>query len=328
MKFIGTIVLFCVFTQGIFSQEVVGVHDVKPSDKTGEYIIKTKISGLNGADIARVKYLIDNTHTYTASPNNSLFCDRNESCIKFYVMAIPSSGELNVEFGLRPNEEGEYAFQVEFQYSKNEEKKVVLLPRIYLKHKQSLIAEETTVSDDKIEDVIAEVVEVPEPVVELPDSPVVDEERVAEVVVKKVPEIVKVPEVIEVPGSVAIEEVLEVIEKEEEVVAEVSEVVASPEPDVEEAPKPVEVSAPIVKSSVSNKVYTVQLLSLSEFSQSRLNTYCKKHDLSINDINKNKVGEWMKITYGQVSSLQEANQIKESLSEKHGITESFITVLK
>ena len=75
----------------------------------------------------------------------------------------------------------------------------------------------------------------------------------------------------------------------------------------------------------STKKYTVQLLSLSNFSQERLNTFCKKYKLPVSSVTKRKVGTAMKITYGEVSSIQEAKSIQAELRQNHGIKESFIT---
>jgi septal ring-binding cell division protein DamX len=74
--------------------------------------------------------------------------------------------------------------------------------------------------------------------------------------------------------------------------------------------------------------YTVQLLSIGEFSQSRLNIYCKQHKLSVSDVKKKQVGEWMKITYGEANSIQEAAQIKEKLKQNHGIKDAFVVQIK
>lgn len=38
-------------------------------------------------------------------------------------MAVPTSGEIIVDLGIEVANAGEFVFQVEFQYSKNEEKK-------------------------------------------------------------------------------------------------------------------------------------------------------------------------------------------------------------
>jgi hypothetical protein len=132
VKYLGIFIISLLFCQTILSQEVNAAHDIQPGNGTNEYTIKTTIKGLEGVDIARIKYFINNDHTYKASPNNALFSDRNENYVKFYVMAVPTTGIINVEFGVVLGGGEEYAFPVEFQYSRNEEKQLVNFPEIVL----------------------------------------------------------------------------------------------------------------------------------------------------------------------------------------------------
>ncbi|MFB0926326.1 MAG: hypothetical protein QMB65_13750, partial [Vicingaceae bacterium] len=99
-KYIGLLIIGLVISLGVSSQEVKGLHEVTPSNEPNGYNIKTTISGLQGVDIARIIYLIDETHTYKASPTNAFFSDRNEMFVKFYVMAVPTSGEIIVDLGI------------------------------------------------------------------------------------------------------------------------------------------------------------------------------------------------------------------------------------
>jgi len=346
LRYIGISMLIFVFTQSVFSQEVSGFHDVQPGSEPNEYTIKTTINGLQGVDIARIKYIIDNKHTYKASPNNALFSDRNESYIKFYIMAVPATGELSIELGVIIVDGENYTFPVEFQYSKNEEKKTLNLPQINISGSGEVLAvveeEPEAVPEPVVE--IAPVVEeepetVPEPEAEV--EPVVEEEPeavpepeaevdpVAEEEPEAVPEpIVEIAPVVEEAPEIAPEpeaEVEPVVEEEPEVV---------PEPVVEESPEPVvrivkEVPlAPVEVVNTSTTKYTVQLLSLAKFSQARLNTYCRQHNLSVDDVKKNQVGKWMKITYGEANSLEAANQIRKQLMRDNNIDEAFVTPVK
>jgi septal ring-binding cell division protein DamX len=411
LRLIPTIVLTLVFLHGIEAQEVMGSHDVQPGSVPNEYNIKTTIKGLQGVDIARIKYIIDNEHTYKPSPNNALFSDRNESYIKFYIMAVPSTGELVIELGVVLADGGDYAFPVEFQYSKNEVKETINLPQISLSGNEIVadieevpevvpepVVEEVApvveevpevVSEPVVEEVVPVVEEIaeatPEPVVEevvpvveeasevitesvveeiapvveeapeVVPEPVVEEvapvvEEVPEVVpepvieevvpvVEEVPEVVSEPvveevapvveEVPEVVPEPVVEEVVPVVEEEPEIASE--PIVEEVAPVVEEVPEVVEAPIPPPTSSEANRTavkYTVQILSLSKFSQARLNTYCKQHGLSVNDVAKRQVGEWMKITYGEANSIEEAKEIKEKLMRDYNVNEAFVTPIK
>ncbi len=380
LRYLGIVLFTLNFIQGAFSQDVIGVHDVQPGNEPNEYTIKTTIKGLESVDIARIKYIIDKSHTYRASPNNSLFSDINESFIKFYIMAVPASGVLTIEFGVVLSGDGEFVFPVEFQYSRNEEKQTTNLPQISISGSGTLaVVEELEI----IPPVVEETVEPMSPVVE--DEPVVEEtlEPVPAIIEKKlvveempesatqiveeilvveetsepVPTIVEKEQVVEeipVPTTPIAEEVPTVEEISESVPAIVEKkpvvdvipepttpivekvpiVEESPEPEpivVEEEPmvrKIPETTSPSTESIRVSTKYTVQLLSLSKFSQSRLNTFCKQHNIPVTDVKKNQVGEWMKITYGEANSMGEAAKIKQTLKQHHGITDAFVVLVK
>ena len=82
-------------------------------------------------------------------------------------------------------------------------------------------------------------------------------------------------------------------------------------------------------SPIASKTkYTVQLLSLSRFSEERLGIFCKKHKLPVNSVKKRQVGSLMKITYGEANTIKEANLIQEKLIRDNNINQSFVTYLK
>ena len=79
-------------------------------------------------------------------------------------------------------------------------------------------------------------------------------------------------------------------------------------------------------ASVSEQKYTVQLLSLSKFSEDRLAYYCKKHKLDVSKVNRKQSGEWMKITYGAYDTKGEANKQVNKLAQDNGIKDGFVVV--
>ncbi|MDF1673620.1 MAG: hypothetical protein P1U41_08940, partial [Vicingaceae bacterium] len=138
--------LFVLFstTELINAQSVTGKHTVEPKDKINEYVIKTEISGLKGVDIARVIYSIKNTHTYKKSANNTFFANSKNNEVKFYIMAVPLSGVLNIEFNIVLSGKGEFLFPVRIEYSKNEEKKLVKLSHINIINETLIASQEHT----------------------------------------------------------------------------------------------------------------------------------------------------------------------------------------
>lgn len=311
-------ILFFLFSESFYAQDVSANYDISPANVANEYSIKTTITGLIGVDIARIKYLINNNHTYKPSPNNQLFSDRNENYIKFYIMAIPTSGIINVEFGIILRGSGNYSFPVELQYSRNEEKKVLNLPEISIKDNGILAVAETpkpTPPIVKKEPVVEVVKPIPSTVME---KPIVEIAKPVTTIVKEEP-VAKVPQ--PTPPVIKEEPVVEIPQPTPPVV--------KTKPIVE-VPKPTATEKEIPSMLATNKAgtkYTVQLLSLLEFSPARLTSYCKQHNIPLDKVKKNKKGEWMKITYGEVNSKEEANQIIEKLKKEHQVNDAFIVPL-
>jgi hypothetical protein len=339
-KTVGVIALFFSLNISLFSQEIITDHKVERVGQTNEYNIETTISGLNGVDIARIKYIVSEEHTYKASPKNAFFSDRNAEHIKFYIMGIPNEGVITINLGLELNESAtSIEFPVEFQYSRNEQKQTVNLPTI--KIGEPLVADASEVVEDPVVETKTIVEEVPiideaPPVEDIPiveevenepiEEPVVEEESPeAEIPVEEmaVEEPAKEPVVESMPEEASKEEVpsLEVVEEPiTEVVVE--EAVEAPEEIVVETPiveenieEPVVVPVPPVAETTSRNSaqYTVQILALSDFSQSRLNTYCKEHNLSLSKISKKQVNGFTKIRYGSVNSMDEAKALRKTL---------------
>ena len=163
------------------------------------------------------------------------------------------------------------------------------------------------------------------------------EEPAVESIPKPEPEVIEQPEVVEEipePIPAVVEETivekspeeLEVIVQPEvvEEAPEPSPVVTEEDPLVRVVPEPV----PLEEASRSSTKYTVQLLSLAKFSQSRLDVFCKQHNIPVGDVKKNQVGSWMKITYGEANSIFDAAKIKQQLKQNHGITDAFVVPVK
>lgn len=253
-KHILSILIFICITLTLNGQELSALHNIEKTSIENEYLIKTEISGLVGVDIARVIYKIDDKHTYKKSANNSFFSDRKNNEVKFYIMGVPTSGILNVEFNLTLNGNGDFIFPSEIQYSKNEEKKVYNLPQIN-------ITNELLAAKEKAEK-----------------------------------------------------------EQQEKLLAE--------QKAKEDAAKQKQEEQKVVKTTNNNgKTYSVQILSLSNYSESRLAYYCKKHNISMNDIVKRNIDGYTKISIGKVNSKEEASVLQQKLNTQNGISQSFIVVI-
>ncbi|MBL4669907.1 MAG: cell envelope integrity protein TolA [Flavobacteriales bacterium] len=341
LKYLGVFVLSLVFSQGIFSQEVSGFHDIEPGSEPNEYIIKTVVTGLEGVDIAKITYVIDSKHAYKVSSSNAFFSDRNESYIKFYIMAVPASGELLIELGIVMVDGGDYAFPVEFQYSKNEEKVVINFPPLIFKSDEVIalledpIIEDLNEVDEKLEEERKE--ELQQKINKEEAKEKLDLENAElEAKIKKVRELAEKEEQLAKEKQLAETKRKEVAEakrvKEEEIAETEKEALQQKinEEKLREEQlakiKKEEVQLAKEKTGLTIK-YTVQILSLSNYSFSRLKNYCSKHNLDVNDVKKKQVGNVMKITYGEVYTIDEANLLKDKLREEHDVN-GFVTKVK
>lgn len=358
MRYLAFIAILLMLNVVSFSQSVTAFHDIQTTGETNSYTIKTSITGLQGVDIARVTYYIDNTHTYNPSPNNTLFSDRNDKFVKFYIMAVPASGELNVELGITLSGSGEFAFPVEFQYSKNEEKKSVNFPQINIAGQALAVVEEAPTEiepvveseENIVEELTVEVVEEVEKESEesLEEKIKAEEETrlaeeqaaaeakkkekaIAEQKAKEEAEAVrKAEEEKAIAEQLAAEqkakEEAEAAKKAEEAkrIAEEKAAKEVEETAVVESPEVVETPATVSQPATSSAQYSIQILSLAEFSQSRLNNYIKQHNLDANQIVKRQVGSWMKISYGKLNSKDEAREMILKLRRSHNITDAFL----
>jgi len=294
----------------IFAQTVNSSHVVEATGQPNEFLVKTAITGLENVDIARIEYDIDDIHMYTPSPNNSFFTDRKNNQLKFYLMAVPASGIINIEFILTISNGQTLNIPAAIQYSRNEVKdKVALAPlTINIDGSASTLAsttpevkeeteatEETTTpvesEKEKEEEIVAEVIEETEEEVEEETEEEVEEES-------------SMPVVEETP--------------EEEPTPPVETTYKKPE----EKPKP----TPTPTNTSSKKQYGVQILALSEYSETRVRNFCKQHGLDYNLTSKENVGGLTKIRYGKSSSATEIQNLKEELINK-GLRGVFMVTL-
>lgn len=273
----------------IFAQTVNSSHIVEATGQPNEFLVKTTISGLENVDIARIEYNIADIHIYKASPNNSFFTDRKNNQLKFYLMAVPATGTINVEFYLTVKSGSSLEIPAAIQYSRNETKEKVSLAPLTL----TIIGETPVLADNP-------------PASTKEEEPETTEETTTPVESEKEEE-----EEIEEESSTP---VVEETPKEEEETPVVETTYKKPE----EKPTPT--------TTTSKKQYGIQILALSEYSETRVRNFCKQHGLDYNLITKENVGGLTKIRYGKSSSATEIQNLKEELINK-GLRGVFMVTL-
>ena len=273
----------------LVAQEATAVHEINKGAEPNEYIVKTSVSGLKGVDIARATYKIDDTHAYQKVLGNELFSSRNKDYIKFYVMGVPESGEIVIELGLTLANNVAHSFPVEFQYSRNDEKKIVQFPELVFEGEELLASEETISKNEVLE--AAEI------------KSDMEKSSLASPTITN--------------GSVGSNE------------KPTQEKVIVLESTVEIIKNPVVKNEATIKEELADtKVkYTIQLLSLSKFSQARFDEYCDEHSLLPEEVTTRVVNGMTKVIYGKANSLEEAKKLIDRLKLLNNIDGAFAVPL-
>ena len=88
-------------------------------------------------------------------------------------------------------------------------------------------------------------------------------------------------------------------------------------------------SKPTIKEELvdTKVIYTIQILSLSKFSQARLDAFCKKHSLLHEEVSTRMVNGMTKVIYGKVTSLEAAKKLINKLKLLNNIDGAFAVPL-
>lgn len=296
-----------IFQLNTFAQSVVGGNQVEKTTHENEYLIKTSIKGLKQVDIAKLIVEVDSNHQFKKSANNPYFFDRNQQEVKFYIMEIPPSGEVNLEFLIVLADHGNFNFPIKIQYAKNDEKRQLDLPTIEIANLPLLAVESQNSKEIEQEKLLAE--------------QKLEQEKLAKNIAKLNAE----QEEKEKQEAIKAKETAEKLAAETERIAkEKAQQETQAKLLAEQNAKELAVAE---NKTTSTKYYSVQLLSLSNFSEERLKSYCKTHNLPINEIIKRPVGAMVKISYGKVNSQEAATQLQQKLKRDHQIESSFVVKL-
>jgi len=77
---------------------------------------------------------------------------------------------------------------------------------------------------------------------------------------------------------------------------------------------------------ISDEIYTIQLLSLSSFSQEKIDAFAIQHNLNVNKIKIKKEGVWTKVVYEETTSLDDAKLLKAKLLNEHNLEQAYIAI--
>ena len=74
----------------------------------------------------------------------------------------------------------------------------------------------------------------------------------------------------------------------------------------------------------SNKLYSVQILSLQFYNENRLNAFLSSYKLKSSETYKKEVNGVIKIYIGKFETYEDAKALKEKLIQQHQLTDSFV----
>lgn len=74
----------------------------------------------------------------------------------------------------------------------------------------------------------------------------------------------------------------------------------------------------------SNKLYSVQILSLQFYNENRLNSFLSSYKIKSSETYKKEVNGMIKIYIGKFETYEEAKSLKEKLIQQHQLTDSFV----
>jgi len=335
-KYFCLLLLFASFIIHTKAQNVVGINTVEKTSLENEYLISTQISGLIDVDIARVIYNIEDEHTCKKTTSTPFLLSQKNNQVKFYVIAVPENGKISISFNITLSEKKDFIFPIRIEYSKDEEKKIVTLPSISIT--DNLIASNKTETNSNSETEINNQKEIEK----IANEKAEKEKLLAEQKAKE-KELAKQKEAERIAKEQAEKEKLlaEQKAKKEELAkqkeaerfakeqAEKEKLLAEQKAKEEELKR---IAEEKLKKNADNKTnnnsktYSVQLLSLSNYSKERVDAYCKKHQLNQEKIVVRKEKNYTKISYGKVSKA-EAIELQQNLKNKHKIANSFIVLL-
>ncbi|MBI2280985.1 MAG: SPOR domain-containing protein [Bacteroidetes bacterium] len=76
--------------------------------------------------------------------------------------------------------------------------------------------------------------------------------------------------------------------------------------------------------AASNKLYSVQILSLQFYNENRLNSFLSSYKIKSSETYKKEVNGMIKIYIGKFETYEEAKALKEKLIQRHQLTDSFV----
>ena len=311
--------LFFITISNSYAQNVSGNHIITRGNLSNEYNIKTTVLGLEGVDIARIKYFIPKKHTYKPVASNSYLSKVEDEYIKFYIMSVPVSGMIEVELSIVILEKDSLVFPVEFQYSKNDNKEIISLSALNI---NSIVDAESIVLYDD-----ANAVEEAAAIVLANEATVImqKEQEIAKVEAERLADKEQADRLFE--EEALAKEQLALQKKEAETVALLK---AQKEEERLEIAKRVALAKEEQQQILAVKLadrYGVQLFALSKYTDQKVKDFCTKANLDYARISTLKVNGVTKVRYGSVSTKEAGSKLRKQLLSSSEIKGGFVVKL-
>jgi len=336
--------LFSIFISfSLIANDINTIHEIDNSGENNLITVKTTITGLAGVGIARLTYKTGEGYTFNIINKGSAMYSESPKGAKFYFLSVDPSGAIVVEFTMQSTtpKTGKTVIPVNFNYSKNEDRFDLVLPNLTFSNTSSdNVLTENNVKPEEPEITEEIIVTTTEPIIENvePESEsIVEENPVVEDIIKeesKPSEVTTPVASAEKPiETTTTETVTESVEQIDSPVVEVAtaetknteEIVEEPEP-IKETPIVETVSTPVSESNNSSK-YSVQLFTLSNYQEDRLQYFCEQHQLSRKEMILKEVGSTIVVSYKKLNSKEEAINLRDKLRINTQTQDAFVVTI-
>lgn len=291
MKKICTFLLILAAPLAFFCQEVTMIPSVEKHSEKNEYKITAKYSGLVGAGIAKVKYSIPTGVHLFVPPNGSLNSSIKDGKLNFYAYSVESSGELTTVFVIGTDDISfNQNIRVMLQFNVGDERRDMLFDPISVSQEIALSEFSDDYSEYKVDFEEESIASSSESSTASSSSSSSSENAFVETTSSSN------------SGSTLRSHNNEGIESTSS--SESESVVSS--------------------TKIETGTFTVQLLSLSNYDEKRIERFCKDHHISKSKLIKRNVDGMTKISIGNSLSMNEAQSLKRKMLEENQVEGAFV----
>ena len=277
-KLIFTYFFFLFIFNGLFAANVNVNHTVEKNSDKNEYKITSVFLGVSNAEFAKVSYKIPSGVTVITPYSSDNISKKESDGISFYSLSVGDEGVTTV-FYIQPSIVQDISIEINFIYAVGENKMTSSIENLIIPIESTDYGFYQGVTPEDNSFVIKDLSNNPE-------SSALSENK----------------EKIEIAKN-----------KDNEESKESSGNISNPDASGTSKNKKSKEVVGSIENSRFNGAYSIQLLSLSEYSDRRVMEFCIKHKLKTGDLIKRDVGNLTKVSIGSYSSKEAAVLAKKNM---------------